>query len=307
MSPVALPEHREDERVDAHHHERVEQRPEQPERRALEADAELAADERAEQLAVARQPAEAGAAPRLARTLTAIRAGYSAPVSANRRSTSARSPARAPGSGTTSAGMVAGLAGGGRRRARARRLRAVRAARAGAGSGRRSTGCRRAAAAADAARARWRTAWSRLGRRTGRARRRAARRLPLLGLDVPAAARRRCARRRSTTSSRCATRSGSSPTTLRMHGAKYEHAARTCDRIFVNSRFTGGEVVELLGVPEERVGSRIPGIDPRFRPEGEARRPGRARTCSRSRRWSRARTCRRSWRRSRSCGGGARS
>jgi hypothetical protein len=39
---------------------------------------------------------------------------------------------------------------------------------------------------------------------------------------------------------------------------KYEHAARTCDRIFVNSRFTGGEVVELLGVPEERIGSHTP-------------------------------------------------
>jgi glycosyltransferase involved in cell wall biosynthesis len=54
-----------------------------------------------------------------------------------------------------------------------------------------------------------------------------------------------------------------------MHGPKYEHAARTCDRIFVNSRFTGGEVVELLGVPEERVRIAYPGTDPRFRPEGE--------------------------------------
>jgi glycosyltransferase involved in cell wall biosynthesis len=60
------------------------------------------------------------------------------------------------------------------------------------------------------------------------------------------------------------------PETLRMHGPKYEHAARTCDRIFVNSRFTGGEVIELLGVPEERVVVAYPGIDPRFRPEGAA-------------------------------------
>jgi glycosyltransferase involved in cell wall biosynthesis len=60
------------------------------------------------------------------------------------------------------------------------------------------------------------------------------------------------------------------PETLRMHSPKYEHAARTCDRIFVNSRFTGREVVELLGVPEERVRIAYPGIDPRFRPEGEA-------------------------------------
>ena len=60
------------------------------------------------------------------------------------------------------------------------------------------------------------------------------------------------------------------PETVRMHGPKYEHAAQTCDRIFVNSRFTGGEVVELLGVPEDRVVVAYPGIDPVFRPEGAA-------------------------------------
>ena len=60
------------------------------------------------------------------------------------------------------------------------------------------------------------------------------------------------------------------PETARIHGRKYEHAARTCDRIFVNSRFTGGEVVELLGVAEERVVVAYPGIDPLFRPEGQA-------------------------------------
>jgi glycosyltransferase involved in cell wall biosynthesis len=59
------------------------------------------------------------------------------------------------------------------------------------------------------------------------------------------------------------------PETLRMHGLKYENAARTCDRVFVNSRFTGGEVTELLGVPEERIVVAYPGIDPRFRPDGE--------------------------------------
>src|SRR5215210_7304156 len=58
--------------------------------------------------------------------------------------------------------------------------------------------------------------------------------------------------------------------TLRMHRRKYEHAARTCDRIFVNSRFTGREVVEQLGVPEERVRLAYPGIDPVFLPDGEA-------------------------------------
>jgi glycosyltransferase involved in cell wall biosynthesis len=59
------------------------------------------------------------------------------------------------------------------------------------------------------------------------------------------------------------------PRTLRMHSPKYENAARTCDRVFVNSRFTGGEVVELLGVAEERIVVAYPGIDPRFGPDGE--------------------------------------
>jgi len=59
------------------------------------------------------------------------------------------------------------------------------------------------------------------------------------------------------------------PATRRMHGAKYRNAARTCDVIVVNSRFTRGEVVELLGVPEERVVVAYPGVDPRFRPERE--------------------------------------
>ncbi|HEY2939321.1 MAG TPA: glycosyltransferase family 1 protein [Gaiellaceae bacterium] len=58
--------------------------------------------------------------------------------------------------------------------------------------------------------------------------------------------------------------------TVRMHGPKYAHAARTCDRVFVNSRFTGGEVAELLAVPEERIVVAYPGIDPRFRAEGES-------------------------------------
>ena len=58
--------------------------------------------------------------------------------------------------------------------------------------------------------------------------------------------------------------------TRRMHEPKYANAARTCDRVFVNSRFTASEVVELLGVPEERIVVAYPGIDPVFRPDGEA-------------------------------------
>jgi len=60
------------------------------------------------------------------------------------------------------------------------------------------------------------------------------------------------------------------PETLRLHGRKYENAAATCDRIFANSSFTAWDVVERLGVPEERVRVAYPGIDPRFSPEGDA-------------------------------------
>jgi glycosyltransferase involved in cell wall biosynthesis len=61
------------------------------------------------------------------------------------------------------------------------------------------------------------------------------------------------------------------PETLRMHARKYGHAARNCDRIFVNSRFTGAEVLELLGVlPEDRVVVAYPGIDPIFSSAGDA-------------------------------------
>jgi len=58
------------------------------------------------------------------------------------------------------------------------------------------------------------------------------------------------------------------PRTRRMHRAKYQNAARTCDVIFVNSRFTGSDVVNLLGVREERVRLAPPGVDSKFRPEG---------------------------------------
>jgi alpha-1,3-rhamnosyl/mannosyltransferase len=54
-----------------------------------------------------------------------------------------------------------------------------------------------------------------------------------------------------------------------MHGAKYRNAARTCDVIFVNAEFTKTEVVGLLGVPGDKVVVAHPGIDERFRPEGE--------------------------------------
>ena len=58
------------------------------------------------------------------------------------------------------------------------------------------------------------------------------------------------------------------PRTRRMHGAKYRHAARTCDVVMVNSRFTGADVAETLGVPAERIHVAYPGVEACFNPEG---------------------------------------
>ena len=58
------------------------------------------------------------------------------------------------------------------------------------------------------------------------------------------------------------------PRTRRMHGAKYRHAARTCDVVMVNSRFTGADVAETLRVPAERIHVAYPGVEAGFTPEG---------------------------------------
>jgi glycosyltransferase involved in cell wall biosynthesis len=57
--------------------------------------------------------------------------------------------------------------------------------------------------------------------------------------------------------------------TRSMHGAKYRNAARTCDVIFANSRFTADDVRERLGVGGERLRVAPPGVDPVFRPDGD--------------------------------------
>jgi glycosyltransferase involved in cell wall biosynthesis len=57
--------------------------------------------------------------------------------------------------------------------------------------------------------------------------------------------------------------------TRRMHGAKYVHAARSCDVVIVNSRFTADDVVATLGVPRERVHVAYPGVEPGFTPDGD--------------------------------------
>jgi glycosyltransferase involved in cell wall biosynthesis len=63
--------------------------------------------------------------------------------------------------------------------------------------------------------------------------------------------------------------------TLRMHASKYQHAARSCDVVIVNSRFTGDDVAATLGVPRERVHVAYPGVDERYTPDGERRDLGR--------------------------------
>jgi glycosyltransferase involved in cell wall biosynthesis len=59
------------------------------------------------------------------------------------------------------------------------------------------------------------------------------------------------------------------PRTVRMHGAKYRNAARTCDVLFANSAYTARDVTELLGVPPERLRVAHPGLEDGFEAEGE--------------------------------------
>jgi glycosyltransferase involved in cell wall biosynthesis len=57
--------------------------------------------------------------------------------------------------------------------------------------------------------------------------------------------------------------------TVRMHGAKYRHAAQTADVLVCNSEFTAGDVRELLHVPTERVRVARPAAAPVFTDDGE--------------------------------------
>ncbi len=63
------------------------------------------------------------------------------------------------------------------------------------------------------------------------------------------------------------------PRTVRMH-TRTAHEARRCDVVFVNSRFTAGDVAERAGVAPERIRVAYPGVDEAFGPEGK-RREGR--------------------------------
>ena len=58
--------------------------------------------------------------------------------------------------------------------------------------------------------------------------------------------------------------------TRAMHGRKYRNAAATCDAIFVNSAFTGDDVVRTLGVPADRVHVAHPAPKDTYRVDGPA-------------------------------------
>ncbi|HET7571939.1 MAG TPA: glycosyltransferase family 1 protein [Gaiellaceae bacterium] len=57
--------------------------------------------------------------------------------------------------------------------------------------------------------------------------------------------------------------------TERMHGANARHAARTCDVVIANSRFTADDVADTLAVPRERIHVAYPGVGPEFATGGE--------------------------------------
>src|SRR5712691_11599381 len=56
--------------------------------------------------------------------------------------------------------------------------------------------------------------------------------------------------------------------TVRMHGAKYRHAARTAHVVLCNSQFTTHEVQQLLGVEPERTRVAYPAPADVFRADG---------------------------------------
>ena len=63
------------------------------------------------------------------------------------------------------------------------------------------------------------------------------------------------------------------PKTASMHGAKYANTARTADLVFVNSEYTGRDVVERLGVASGAGAARVPGREGGVPAGGGAGRP----------------------------------
>jgi len=64
------------------------------------------------------------------------------------------------------------------------------------------------------------------------------------------------------------------PRTVTMHTTNAREAAR-CDVVFTNSEFTAADIVETLRLPRERIRVAHPGVDPRFRPDGDRHNAGR--------------------------------
>ena len=60
------------------------------------------------------------------------------------------------------------------------------------------------------------------------------------------------------------------PRTVSMHTHKGRNAAATCDVVFANSRATAIDLVELLGIEEERIVHAPPGLEPAMTPDGDA-------------------------------------
>jgi len=63
------------------------------------------------------------------------------------------------------------------------------------------------------------------------------------------------------------------PRTVRMHTATARAAVR-CDVVFANAKYTANDIVERLGIPRERIRVAYPGVDARYRPDGERHEPG---------------------------------
>ena len=64
------------------------------------------------------------------------------------------------------------------------------------------------------------------------------------------------------------------PRTVRMHTAT-ARAAASCDVVFTNAEYTATDVVERLGIPRDRIHVAYPGVDSRYRPDGDRYEAGR--------------------------------
>jgi len=57
--------------------------------------------------------------------------------------------------------------------------------------------------------------------------------------------------------------------TISMHRRKDADAARSCDVVFTNSRFTAGDAAATLGIEQERLVVAHPGVGSEFTPDGD--------------------------------------